>query len=63
VIKVRTGDDPDIVRQALSKTLPGTVAVFTKDELMEFERKFQAAVSSAGPILPWGPSSALSWGC
>jgi len=41
-------------RHRWSKTLPGTVAVFTKDELMEFERKFQAAVSSAGPIFAMG---------
>jgi len=54
VIKVRPGDDPATVRQALSKTLPGTVAVFTKDELVEFEHKFQAAVSSAGPIFAMG---------
>jgi len=38
----------------LRKALPATIAVFTKPELIEFERKFQAAVSSAGPIFAMG---------
>ena len=42
------------VQQALRKALPDTIAVFTKPELIEFERKFQAAVSSAGPISAMG---------
>lgn len=54
VIKVRAGDDPAAVKQALRKALPDTVAVFTKSELIEFERKFQADVSSAGPIFAMG---------
>jgi putative ABC transport system permease protein len=54
VIKVRDGDDPAAVQQSLRKALPNTMAVFTKPQLIEFERKFQAAVSSAGPIFAMG---------
>ena len=54
VIKVRPGENPTVVQQALRKALPATIAVFTKPELIEFERKFQAAVSSAGPIFAMG---------
>ena len=36
------------------KALPETIVVFTKPQLVEFERKFQAAVSSAGPIFAMG---------
>ncbi len=38
----------------MKQALPSTIAVFTKPELLEFERKFQAAVSSAGPIFAMG---------
>jgi putative ABC transport system permease protein len=54
VIKIGPGDDPAAVQQALRKALPDTIAVFTKPELVEFERKFQAAVSSAGPVFAMG---------
>jgi DevC protein len=54
VIKVRDGENPAAIQQALRKALPDTIAVFTKPELIEFERKFQAAVSSAGPIFAMG---------
>ena len=54
VIKVHPGEDPKVVQRALRKALPATIAVFTKPELIEFERKFQAAVSSAGPIFAMG---------
>ena len=54
MIKVHPGEDPMAVQQALRKALPATIAVFTKPELIEFERKFQAAVSSAGPIFAMG---------
>jgi len=53
-IKVHPGEDPTVVQRALRKALPATIAVFTKPELIEFERKFQAAVSSAGPIFAMG---------
>jgi putative ABC transport system permease protein len=54
VIKVHPGEDPMVVQRALRKALPATIAAFTKLELIEFERKFQAAVSSAGPIFAMG---------
>jgi putative ABC transport system permease protein len=54
VIKVQPGQDRMVVQKALRNALPATIAVFTKPELIEFERKFQAAVSSAGPIFAIG---------
>ena len=54
VVKVKSGDDPAAVQQSLRKALPDTIAVFTKPQLIEFERKFQADVSSAGPIFAMG---------
>ena len=54
VIKIHPGEDPMVVQRALRKALPATIAVLTKPELIEFERKFQAAVSSAGPIFAMG---------
>jgi len=54
VIKVHPGEDPVVVQRTLRKALPATIAVFTKPELIAFERKFQAAVSSAGPIFAMG---------
>jgi putative ABC transport system permease protein len=54
VLKVQPGEDATVVQRALRQALPATIAVFTKPELIEFERKFQAAVSSAGPIFAMG---------
>jgi putative ABC transport system permease protein len=54
VIKVSPGEDLTVVQRALRTALPATIAVFTKPELIEFERKFQADVSSAGPIFAMG---------
>ena len=54
VVKVKSGEDPAAVQQSLRKALPETVAVFTKQQLIGFERKFQADVSSAGPIFAMG---------
>ena len=54
VIKIGPNTDPITVQKALRTALPDTIAVFTKAELIEFERKFQAAVSSAGPIFAMG---------
>ena len=54
VIKISSGEDRAAVQQALRKALPTEIAVFTKPELIDFERKFQAAVSSAGPIFAMG---------
>jgi putative ABC transport system permease protein len=54
VIKLAPGADPVTVQSALRKGLPSTIAVMTKPELIAFERRFQAAVSSAGPIFAIG---------
>ena len=54
VIKIGSGEDRAAVQQALRKALPDAIRVFTKPELIEFEREFQAAVSSAGPIFAMG---------
>jgi putative ABC transport system permease protein len=54
VIKVASGKEVSAVQEALKKALPETIAVFTKPQLVEFEHKFQAAVSSAGPIFAMG---------
>lgn len=54
VIKIAPGADPKAVQAALKKALPANVAVMTKDELIAFERAFQADLSSAGPIFAIG---------
>jgi putative ABC transport system permease protein len=42
------------VQRAMAVTVPTGVAVLTKPQLLELERKFQADVSSAGPIFAMG---------
>ena len=54
VIKLRPGSDPATVTRALRAGLSPEVAIFTKAQLLELERKFQADVSSAGPIFAMG---------
>jgi putative ABC transport system permease protein len=54
VIKIAPGANRAAVQAALKKALPATIAVMAKPELIEFERKFQADVSSAGPIFAIG---------
>lgn len=54
VIKLAPGADPARVLTALKTALPAGIAVMTKDQLIAFERKFQADVSSAGPIFAIG---------
>lgn len=54
IVKLAPGADPKSVQQALRKALPATISVMTKPELVAWERKFQAAVSSAGPIFAIG---------
>lgn len=54
VIKLVSGADPKTVQAALKQALPRAIAVMTKRELIAFERRFQAAVSSAGPIFAIG---------
>jgi putative ABC transport system permease protein len=50
VVKLKTGETLADVQKALRAALPDTLSVMTKAELVEFERKFQAELSSAGPI-------------
>jgi len=54
VIKLNPGSDLVTVQQAIAATVPKAVAVLTKAQLLELERKFQADVSSAGPIFAMG---------
>jgi putative ABC transport system permease protein len=54
VVTLRPGGDPSRMRRALATALPATVSVLTKPQLLELERKFQADVSSAGPIFAMG---------
>ena len=48
------GSDPVAVQRAIRAALPPQIAVMTKGQLLELERKFQADVSSAGPIFAMG---------
>jgi len=50
IVKVASGSTVAAVRDALVAKLPDTIGVMTKAEIVEFERKFQAELSSAGPI-------------
>jgi putative ABC transport system permease protein len=50
LIKVAPGTAISTVQDALNAALPNTLVVMTKAEIVEFERKFQAELSSAGPI-------------
>jgi putative ABC transport system permease protein len=54
VVNVRPGSDVLAVQRALRSALPAEIAVMTKGQLLELERKFQADVSSAGPIFAMG---------
>jgi putative ABC transport system permease protein len=54
VIKLIPGSDPLTVQRAIATAVPTDVAVLTKAQLLELERKFQADVSSAGPIFVMG---------
>ena len=54
VIKVRPGEDPRDIANVLTAGLPSEIAVFTREQLLQFERSFQAEVSSAGPIFAIG---------
>jgi len=54
VIKLTPGSDPTTVQRAIAAAVPTDVAVLTKAQLLELERKFQADVSSAGPIFAMG---------
>ena len=50
VIKLRPGESASTVQSALRAALPDTSTVMTKAEAVDFERKFQEELSSAGPI-------------
>jgi putative ABC transport system permease protein len=54
VVKLAAGGDPTQVQQALQAGLPADVRVWTKPQLVAFERDFQADLSSAGPIFLMG---------
>jgi putative ABC transport system permease protein len=54
VIKMHPGSDLDTAKQAIAAAVPANVAVLSKAQLLELERKFQADVSSAGPIFVMG---------
>jgi putative ABC transport system permease protein len=50
VIKLKPGEDLAGAKQRLISALPPTLSVMTKAEIVEFEREFQAKLSSAAPI-------------
>jgi putative ABC transport system permease protein len=52
--KLKAGEDPSRVQQALQAALPSGVRVMSKPQLVDFERNFQADLSSAGPIFLMG---------
>jgi putative ABC transport system permease protein len=54
VIKLAPGGDRAAVQREITAAEPTEVAVLTKGQLLELERKFQAEVSSAGPIFAMG---------
>ena len=54
VIKLAPGADPAQVQSALRRALPASITIMTKDQLVAFERAFQANLSSAGPIFAIG---------
>jgi putative ABC transport system permease protein len=54
VVELEPGSHLGPVQRALAKALPSGVAVLTKPQLLELERKFQADVSAAGPIFVMG---------
>ncbi len=54
IVKIRPGEEPSRVQQALVSALPADVRVLTKPQLIAFERDFQADLSSAGPIFWMG---------
>ncbi|HZK91089.1 MAG TPA: FtsX-like permease family protein [Stellaceae bacterium] len=62
VAKVRPGETIAAVQQRLSAALPSSLMVMTKPEIVEFERKFQAQLSSAAPIFFLGTLVGLAVG-
>jgi putative ABC transport system permease protein len=54
VVKVRPGFSIENVQASLRNALPKGVAVLTRDQLFELEKKFQNDVSPVGPIFMLG---------
>jgi putative ABC transport system permease protein len=54
IVTLKPGADPQAVARALKAALPSDIAVFTKAQLLRFERDFEARVSSAGIIFAMG---------
>lgn len=54
LLKLAPGADRDTVIARLKAALPHDIAVLTKAQLLDLEEKFQAKVSSAGPIFAMG---------
>src|SRR6516165_7423818 len=54
VVALAPDSDVAAVQKALAAALPAKISVLTKPQLLELERKFQADVSSAGPIFAMG---------
>lgn len=54
VVKLRPGEAAANIQGALQEALPPDVRVQTKEQFVEAERKFQADLSSAGPIFWMG---------
>jgi putative ABC transport system permease protein len=54
IIKLAPGADQSAVIARLRAALPHDIAVLTKAQLLDLEERFQAAVSSAGPIFAMG---------
>jgi putative ABC transport system permease protein len=50
VVRLRPGAELGVVQDALRAALPADLRVMTKAEVVDFERAFQADLSSAGPI-------------
>ena len=54
VLKLERGYTARDVQERLRRALPPGVAVLTKDELLDLERRFQSEVSPVGPIFTVG---------
>jgi putative ABC transport system permease protein len=50
VIRLKPGEDSAAAQRRVAAALPSSLRVMTKAEIVEFERDFQAKLSSAAPI-------------
>jgi putative ABC transport system permease protein len=62
LVRVRSGVDPEGVRDYLRRTLPADVTALTKEEFREREIAYWDGVTPIGYVLPSGCSSASGWG-